>query len=195
MEWQAIVMAIQILMLAISWVLFQKARTELSAKAAEAPVLSEVRALQKQVKVLLAEITEAGETASARLEAQCATARDLTLTLQRLMEEVRQGSETSPVRRSTRRSSLNQSHTKGVLSPEETETLPLQDAQRAVTSQVPDRAVAHAPAASAPTSTEARRRSVYALADQGQPAAEIARQTGLSEGEVETLLGLRPQRC
>ncbi|MCS6775718.1 MAG: hypothetical protein RMJ43_02005 [Chloroherpetonaceae bacterium] len=194
MEWQAIVMAIQILMLAISWVLFQKARAELSAKAAESPVLSEVRALQKQVKALLAEITEAGETASARLEAQCATARDLTLTLQRLLEEAQQVSGTPSARRSPRRPSP--AHAKTVPSPEQAEIASSHDAPCAVVaSPMPDRAIAHASATHVLSSTVARRQSVYALADQGQPAAEIARQTGLSEGEVETLLGLRPQRC
>ena len=35
------------------------------------------------------------------------------------------------------------------------------------------------------------RRKIYALTDSGIPAAEVAKRTGLSEGEVELVLGLR----
>ncbi len=44
MEWQAIVLVMQILMLAVGWLLFQQARGELSARAAEKPVLGEGKA-------------------------------------------------------------------------------------------------------------------------------------------------------
>src|SRR5687768_16654551 len=87
MEWQAVVMAMQILLLATGWVLFQKARAELSAKAAEEPVLSEVRALQRNVKELLAEIEETGDAVSSRLESRCVEARELLHALERRLGE------------------------------------------------------------------------------------------------------------
>ena len=48
MEWQAIVLTSQIMLLAVGWALFQKARAELAARAAEAPILSEVRASRSE---------------------------------------------------------------------------------------------------------------------------------------------------
>jgi hypothetical protein len=74
MEWQAVVLAIQILLLAAGWILFQRARGELSAQAAEAPVLAEVKALQQRVKSLLVELESATDRQAARLESGCADA-------------------------------------------------------------------------------------------------------------------------
>src|SRR3954465_3176011 len=74
MEWQAVVLAVQILLLAAGWLLFQRARGELSARAAETPVLAEVRALQKSVKQLLLEMEAAAARQAARLETGCSEA-------------------------------------------------------------------------------------------------------------------------
>jgi hypothetical protein len=179
MEWQAVVMAVQIMLLATGWVLFQKARAELSAKAAEEPVLSEVRALQRQVKALLAEIEQAGETATARLESQCAEARSLLEALERRSEVAALPSEPRPAlpKRSRRAPSA----------PTLPQEIP-QDTPAAVVR------AADPPPVSEPPSTARRRETIYALADTGATPSSIARQTGLSEGEVETLLGLRRQK-
>jgi hypothetical protein len=66
--WQAMVFSVQILLLAAGWTLFQKARGELSARAAEAPVLTEIKALHRNVKRLLQEIETTSDHASAQIE-------------------------------------------------------------------------------------------------------------------------------
>lgn len=175
MEWQAVVLAMQIMMLAVGWVLFQKARAELSAQAAENPVLSEVRALQRNVKELLAEIEETGDVVTARLEARCVEARELLRALELRLETAPEPEpRPKPVKRSPRRTAA---------------ALP-------VSEEAP--AVAVVAVESSPQSElagkDTRREAVYSLADSGKSSGDIARQIGLSEGEVETLLGLRLQK-
>lgn len=208
MEWQAVVMALQILMLAVAWVLFQKARAELSAKAAEVPVLSEVRALQRQVKALLLEIEETGEAAAAKVETRCVEARDLLFALDRQIQAASLTVEAAvaPKRNGRRAASVVEDETSAQAvirtDVEERETTPTPTKKRAATGAKRSRATAaetvQAAVAAAPVQelspTALRRNSVYTLADQGEPATAIARQTGLSEGEVETLLGLRMQQ-
>ena len=94
MEWQAIVLVMQILMLAVGWFLFQQARGELSARAAETPVLGEVKALQRNIKQLLSDLERASERASEQseqsseqLEARCAEARQLIADLDERLQE------------------------------------------------------------------------------------------------------------
>src|SRR5205085_6885868 len=64
----------------------QKARGELSARAAETPVLAEVKALQRNVKLLLAEIESTADQNASRLEQRCAEARDLMQALEHQRE-------------------------------------------------------------------------------------------------------------
>jgi hypothetical protein len=209
MEWQAVVMALQILMLAVAWVLFQKARAELSAKAAEEPVLSEVRALQRQVKALLLEIEETGEAAAAKVEGRCVEARELLLALERQVNAVQLSTETAvaPKRNGRRAASalVDDTPIQAVITSSSTETVetaPTPTKKRAATgakrgrSTVTEAEQTVAVASPAPelSPTLLHRNSIYSLADQGETATAIARKTGLSEGEVETLLGLRVQR-
>ena len=208
MEWQAVVMALQILMLAVAWVLFQKARAELSAKAAEEPVLSEVRALQRQVKALLLEIEETGEAAAVKVETRCVEAREILLALDHQIQTASLLAEMAAVpSRNGRRAApvLEDEMVVSAALPMETEpleTTPALTKKRAATGAKRSRATTteqvQAAVAAAPVQelspTTLRRNSVYALADQGEAATTIARQTGLSEGEVETLLGLRLQQ-
>jgi hypothetical protein len=181
MEWQAVVLAMQILLLATGWVLFQKARAELSAKAAEEPVLSEVRALQRNVKELLAEIEETGDAVSARIESRCMEARELLLALERRLEAVPEPQpppRPAPAKRSGRRAATAVA------------TLPAPEPEPPVAV-----VAAELPSAAPELSAGAlRRETIYALADTGASSSDIARQTGLSVGEVETLLGLRLQK-
>lgn len=229
MEWQAVVMALQILMLAVGWTLFQKARAELSAKAAEEPVLSEVRALQRQVKELLNEIEEAGDAVTAKIEGRCVEARELLMALEhRLMAAQEAADRPAAPRRSSRRAAPetaaeapDDAPVEAVVQTSQARQTAAKPAAKTSKSEVPAAASGKRAAkqkTQAPLSAEAprprgisaaaentppspelsafalRRSSVYALADQGEPPAAIARQTGLSEGEVETLLGLRLQR-
>ena len=81
MEWQAVVLVMQILMLAVGWFLFQQAKGELSAHAAETPVLGEVKALQRSIKQLLTDMENTSERTSLNLEAKCRQAQELASTL------------------------------------------------------------------------------------------------------------------
>ncbi len=83
MEWQAVVLVMQILMLAVGWFLFQQAKGELSARAAETPVLGEVKALQRNIKQLLTDLDQTSGRASQHLETQCRQAHELAAMLVR----------------------------------------------------------------------------------------------------------------
>jgi DNA-directed RNA polymerase specialized sigma24 family protein len=186
-EWQAVVLALQIFLLAISWALFQKARAELSARAAETPVLSEVRALQRNVKQLLQELTTTGAKTAEQLEAQCADARELLLELDSRLEvltdttlALREAGQTLPGLAAVESGPEPFSSSKPPLASAQAVTLTLGESKRD---------------GSAPLTKRTQRQVVYTLADAGANASEIARETGLSEGEVETLLGLRAQRA
>ncbi len=162
MEWQAVVVSLQIMMLTVGWMLFQKAKGELSAKAAEAPVLNEVKALQRSVKQLLSEMTEASHQISARLEVQCAEAKSLLMELEA-------------------KTQLSKTGTKEPAPPMLT-----------VVEAYAPRSEAREPTAVRPLSSrEERRRLVYELSDSGLSASAIAREAEMSEGEVETFLALR----
>ena len=176
MEWQAAVFALQIMIIPVSWMLFQRAKGELSAKAAEAPILNEVRALQRNVKQLLAEITETSHQTSLKLEMQCSEARSLLSEMEARTERER--------------------HLLHPISPS-----PLMGTQP-ISSPSPTLTVVetYAPkpkkeeplySASRNSARHEQRRLIYSLADAGATASEISREAEISEGEVETLLALR----
>ena len=188
MEWQAIVFALQILLLAVSWVLFQKARAELSAKAAETPVLSEVRALQKNVKQLLAEIESASDRSSAQLEFRCAKAQEALSALEQRTEAANSFHSSPPVPAARPK---RMQRTRAAAPAEWTAESGAETAPQAVVSRREEKM----PAVAAPVSLHAaRRQEVYALTDAGELVGAIARKTGISEGEIETWIGLRRNR-
>ncbi|MCC6728727.1 MAG: hypothetical protein IT208_05240 [Chthonomonadales bacterium] len=160
MDWGIAVLAVEILLLVAGWLLYQQARAELNARAAEAPVLSEVRALQASVSALLEQLKLESVQTSAQLEARSLEARELIATLERRIEETRKGATRPAARR--RDSSA--------------------------------RAAALAAESEAVPASDPRYREVSALADNGLDAVAIARQTGISEGEVELILGLRARQ-
>ena len=49
-------MVVNILLLIAGWLLFQQAKSDLTARAAQIPVLSEVKALQKSIAALLEQL-------------------------------------------------------------------------------------------------------------------------------------------
>ena len=194
MEWQAIVFALQILLLATSWVLFQKARAELSAKAVETPVLNEVRALQRNVKQLLAEIEAAADSASTQVESRCEKAREALAALERALDRTEAPAETAiPARKTTPAVARPKRNTRVRASADAGWMADQEPAAQAVAArrETKDAAVKAAPE----SAYAARRQEVYALTDAGEPTAAIARRTGISEGEIETWLGLRKNRC
>ncbi len=182
MEWQIIVFVMQILILAIGYFLFQQARGELNARAAETPVLGEVKALQRTIKQLLAEMEETSDQTSARLESRCAEAREVLQSLERRLEELHEAEARLAAARPqaaapkrSRTSAMEATIAQGI----------------AVTTRNSKPESADAPA---PSARETRRQMVYEMADAGETPAAIAQATGLAEGEVETILGLRLQR-
>jgi hypothetical protein len=225
MEWQAIVLAMQILLLAVGWLLFQKARGELSARAAETPVLTEIKALQRNVKQLLAEIETTADLNASRLEQRCTEARDLIQALDHQLaeaEEILQNArplpqelQTAVLIDTTRKANVPETDGELSLRPaaqrsrgRKTAKTPASGSDAGVeTTQIvaapplkegkPERkdnstdSTFHLPTLSL---QEQRRQTVFRMADAGESFASIARATQLSEGEVETLLGLRLQR-
>lgn len=189
MEWQAVVLVMQILMLAVGWFLFQQAKGELSAQAAETPVLGEVKALQRSVKQLLADLQQTSERASSQLEAQCRQGREMADTLEEHLEALEEA---------RRHSLVTANETPSMLSPltlimEQSAIAAPDTPQAVVTAQDMPFNAQTLPAP--PNSWEQKRAYVFALSDAGQSAGDIARETGISEGEIETLLGLRCQHA
>ena len=209
MEWQAVVLAVQILILAVGWVLFQKAKAELSVKAAETPVLGELRALKLQIKQLLDEIETAGDSVSGQLETQC---RDAQALIQELGVRINEAEQTLHAPRAfPAHETVSEGYAPFAVSAvsshaeEASKKAPRRAKSAAGTSS------AAATVATKPTTTRtakitesfavaeavalvgmaARRQQVFALADEGKEMAAIARQTDISIGEVETLIGLR----
>lgn len=173
MDWGLAIIAVEILLLAAGWVLYQQARSELTARAAETPVLAEVRSLQESIAKLLEDVRLESVQTSAQLEARCREARDLLSVLDRRLEEI----NTVPLKAVARRRAPAAS--------------PVQEAPEPETEPVPE-AASESDVTSDATPTNPRYADVYDLADRGFGAEAIAQQTGMSVGEVELVLGLRP---
>lgn len=176
MFFQALVLSVQILLLVIGYYLFQRARAELSVHAAEAPVLGEVKALHRSVKQLLNDLTTTAETTSAELEARFAESQEILAALDQRMTALQElEAAAEPEKPAKRRSApVRNSGTK------------------ARTEEIQSHAaVVMTPQSLSPAE---KRQEVYRRADAGDVPNAIAQAVGLSEGEVETLLGLRLQR-
>lgn len=191
-EWQIVVLVLQILLLAVGYFLFQQARAELNARAAETPVLGEVKALQRSVKQLLAEIEETADRTSERMERRCAEAQELLNALEHRIAAAQEAQHSLPLpppERTQAAAPRRREKVAKVLPAPNAPTIAQGIAVAAENysgAQEPNRDL---------TARDARRQAVYALADAGESPADIARATGLSEGEVETLLSLRFQRA
>ena len=94
-----IVLAVDVLLLCAGWLLFQQAKSDLTARAAQIPILSEVKSLQKSIAALLEQLKLESAQASAQLESRCTEARDLLIALERRLEDV----EAAVPRKSARR--------------------------------------------------------------------------------------------
>lgn len=309
MEWQAIVLVMQILLLAVSWFLFQQARAELTARAAETPVMAEVKTLHVNVKKMLDELEQTADRSSSRLENGAEAVRELlgdleterrdtiercdllttrSVELEAWYAEIQAGFQQAEAVVTAQIVRTEEMLTARIVQAEETLTARIVQADdtfaarlvqadeataarlalidnTAVSSETATPTEASLPvqttkangsrrvagqkrrAAEAPESTEsnsvtaavllsedsipaaevsiqnveqpepvietpvlavvsneiptevsirtARRNEVYALIDSGQLAPAVARRTGISEGEVETLIGLRVRRA
>jgi hypothetical protein len=160
--WSSIIMVVNILLLIAGWLLFQQAKSDLTARAAQIPVLSEVKALQKSIAALLEQLKLESSQTSAQLEARCLEARDLLSALDRRVEDARESRPASkPSRR--REASVAERPSPRSTTPEEP---PVQE-------------------------SAGRYDAVYAMADEGASHSAIAQSTGYSEGEIDLILGLR----
>jgi hypothetical protein len=202
MEWQAVVLAVQILLLAAGWLLFQRARGELSARAAESPVLAEAKELQSGVKQLLAEIESTADRQSLRIERACSDAgailaelENMILDAESCLAQLEQTTSDSSIR-PTRSENYAVTPTDGPGSSAARYSRESPTGLRSLVRQETEPALINSsvtPVATRDT-VMVRRDMVFALADSGESPAAIARTTRISEGEVETLLGLRIQR-
>ena len=194
MEWQAIGIAVQIMLIATGWVLFQRARGELSARAAETPVLAEVKALEQNVKQLLGVIEEMADKQSTRIEVLNEVEGKI-----REAEELRSQYENIIARAVAVKSAV------AAYTPSNPATLAVSTDQARVggpgsdassSRQVAVQNKQNLPAAAVASNEAAasRRELDFNMADSGESPAAIAGAARLSEGEVETLLGLRVQR-
>ena len=202
MEWQAVVLAVQILLLAAGWLLFQRARGELSVRAAETPVLAEVRALQKSVKQLLIEIESAADRQSLRLENGCSDAAAILVEMENKIKGAEQCLEQYEARMRAigpsradvdERSEIHSERATHRLAGEHGATAARYSGHRRL--EPAERTSTNYPdmpgAAQIATSHHDK---VFHLADSGETTTAIARATRLSEGEIETLLRLRTLR-
>src|SRR5437016_6552638 len=95
-----VVLVVEILLLMAGWLLFQQAKSDLTARAAQAPVLSEVKALQQSVAGLFEQLKLESAQSCAQLEARCIEARDLLAALDRRCDDaVPAGGARTPSRR------------------------------------------------------------------------------------------------
>ncbi len=99
MEYGGILLAVNILLLAAGWYLFNHARAELNARAAEAPALTEIRALEQKIAALIEQLRMAADQASAQVDARCIEAREQMTALERRLEEFRQTTQRGITRR------------------------------------------------------------------------------------------------
>ncbi|HSV73246.1 MAG TPA: hypothetical protein VLH79_05750 [Chthonomonadales bacterium] len=163
MLWSAVVVAVQIILLAVLYLLYQHARADLTARAAERPVLAELRGLQETVAEMVEELRRESIQASAQLECRCREARDLLQSLEKRLGETGAAVEL-PVA-SRRPAAVVQARPAPADAPTETRVGGPQ--------------------------AEPRYAVVCDLARSGAPAEEIARRAGLSVGEVELILSVR----
>lgn len=187
--WGSILLVVNILLLLAGWLLFQQAKSDLTARAAQIPVLSEVKALQRSIAALLEQLKLESNQTSAQLEARCIEARDLLSALDRRLED-------TPGVREPRDPREPRPEPKETREPREPKTARV-SARRRETVAIPPTSspsppvpeVSDTPAMAVPTRYE----QVYALSDAGLPPSEVAQRTQYSEGEIELILGLRSQ--
>ncbi len=179
---EAIVITLQILILTVSWTLFQRARADLSARAAESPVLQEIRNLERSVRVLLKEMELQSAEASDVLGAHCRQAREI-------LDALEAASALHAERAQTARSSPEMP-TVPFSTPAGAQTLPPDagDPPACRTGELDESQGTADPA------EVQKRQLIYHLADAGAPVSEVAHAAGISEGFVEVLLALRGSR-
>ncbi len=164
--WGGMVLAIEIFLLVAGWLLFQQAKTELTARMAQVPVITEIKELKRVIATMLEQLKVESSQISTQLEVRCLEARELINALDRKIDEVQRLPVKSPSRR---RSTVPEPH-------EEPSPIP----PAAITDNE----------ASSHQNGNPRHAEVLALNKKGETTATIAQRTGYSVGEVEMILSL-----
>lgn len=163
--WGGMVLAIEIFLLIAGWVLFQQAKTELTARMAQVPVITEIKELKRVIASMLEQLKIESSQISTQLEARCLEARELINAMDRKIDEVQK----TPVKSvSRRRASVTETHEDP--SPATSATANLETPPQ--------------------QSGNPRHAEVLALSKNGESVATIAQRTGYSVGEVEMILSL-----
>lgn len=180
----AVIFALQIGLAVWMWNYYQNAKRDLTARAAENPMLTEVSSLQRTVKELLVAVEEAAQDTTARMEVRCAEARFLLGTLEERLSQLE----------------VQEVVTKAISPPSEesgsnTAELLLYEVKHHGEEEpqalTPQPLIEEAISTEEAADREYRYQRAYALAEIGMPLADIARETELPEGEIELMLRLR----
>lgn len=182
----AVILVAQIALAVWMWNLYQNARRDLNARVAEAPMLTEVHALQRTVKELLGAIEDASQDTTARLEVRCAEARFLLGALEERLSEV-EVHEALPTPEPRGRDAIASNTAEQLLY--EAKGLETRPTVQSDTS--PFVTIVEEEFEPAQEDREMLYQRAYALAEIGEPLENIARETGISEGELELMLRLR----
>ncbi len=162
--WGGMVLAIEILLLVAGWLLFQQAKTELTARMAQVPVITEIKELKRVIASMLEQLKVESSQISTQLEVRCLEARELINALDRKIDEAQK----LPIKASSRRRTT-------VPEPHEEPSIP-----PAITDN----------GASSHQNGNPRHAEVLVLNKKGETTATIAQRTGYSIGEVEMILSL-----
>lgn len=195
-------LAVQILLLVAGGFLYHQARSDLTARAAQMPALTEVRALEQTIASMLEQLRLETVQTTAQLEARSREARDLIAVLDRRIEEIRQPGPARPA--GSRRAAPAQAAPEPAAS-EEAAPEPPEPPADAPAAEEPPAQTAAAQSADPPltlvdaqtgggggmVSQDVRIKAICTLADRGVGVPEIARATGASESEVELVLEVR----
>lgn len=180
----AVIFTLQILLAVWMWTFYNNAKRDLNARNADAPVLTEVHALQRTVKELLAGIEEASQDVTARMEVRCAEARFLLGSLEDRLSQIE-----------VIEAVLDEGQSQKTMAGDMADLLlyePKRAEMQAIASTAPSPfAVVGETIEKKEEDREAIYQRAYALAEIGESLADIARETGLSEGELELMLRLR----
>ncbi|MCW5933546.1 MAG: hypothetical protein KIT45_04495 [Fimbriimonadia bacterium] len=162
-----LILLAQALLLLAGWMLFLKAQTELKAQAARNSLTGELDEVRRSIDALLHKLVSEAASAEARLQA---VARELELSMKTGVLDRNLLPEPELIK-------------------EPDQVVSEQVAAAVSETFLPGIEYKHT------EETSAEHAPIFALASQGLPAIEIARQTGYAPGEVELILRLQKKQA
>jgi hypothetical protein len=150
-----------------------------SSPAATEPSLAQQRAVERDMQTLMRELSEMARKIGTQLDAKSARLEALIRAADERVARLESFSYGGGARSTTNDTPAddNDGHTSKPLPPD-------------IVLPPPSNAVA----ATAPHEPDPRHAQIYALADQGLSAVQIAERLGYNEGEIELIVALRPPR-